>query len=76
MQSSTIGTQMEEHCSSLCERLMNFVVAFHELVQTAIPSGPSSEGLLKVNVLKNFSSRVRALFEARRLQYYIKIMAC
>ena len=56
MHSSTLGTQVEGHCSSVCERLMNFVVAYHELVQTAIPSGPSSEGLLKVIKKNNNNS--------------------
>ena len=47
--SPQLGTQAEGLCSSLCERLMNFVVSCHELVQSAVSPGPATEGLLKVN---------------------------
>ena len=47
--SPQLGTQAEGLCSSLCERLMNFVVSCHELVQSAVSPGPATEGLLKVS---------------------------
>jgi len=69
-----LGTQAEELCSSLCERLMNFVVASHELVQSAVSSGPTTEGLLKTvtklySVMANLAKYVSFLLNSSTLMY-------
>ena len=47
--SPSLESQAEGRYSDLCERLMHFVAACSELVQTAISAGPAMEGLLKVH---------------------------
>lgn len=38
----------EDIYNTLCERLHNVVLTFHELVQTALPQGNVSDTVLKV----------------------------
>ena len=56
--SPTVGTQAEKLFSNLCERLMLFVASCSELVQSALPPGPATEGILKVSVCLSVCSLV------------------
>lgn len=39
VRSPSVGTQAENLCSTLCDRLMHVVGACHELVQSAVATG-------------------------------------
>lgn len=45
---ASLGSQTEGLYSDLCERLLHLVGACSELAQTAVSTGPATEGLLKV----------------------------